>query len=96
MNELHLHDDLPVRHHHRHATEERLEILWEFLPSRVSWVHRDKVAHLTIQRGRCAVGELEGGLVVAHCVEYREYLLRRDREYFEIDPVEFVKAAPAA
>eukprot|EP00965_Chrysotila_dentata_P209577 6185373-Pleurochrysis_carterae.AAC.1 len=34
--ELHLHDDLAVGHHHRHATEERLEVLGQLLRNRTT------------------------------------------------------------
>ena len=48
--QLDLHDDLAVGHHHRHAAEERLEVLGQLLPAGVAGVHRDEEADLLVER----------------------------------------------
>ena len=94
--ELDLHDDLTVGHHHRHAAEEGLEVLWQLLPAGVARVHRDEEADLLVEIHGRAVGELEGLHVHLDRGEHIRHLLGGHREHLEVDPVELVEAAPHA
>mmetsp|Transcript_8760 Transcript_8760/g.28859 ORF Transcript_8760/g.28859 Transcript_8760/m.28859 type:complete len:326 (-) Transcript_8760:537-1514(-) len=95
-DELHLHDDLAVRHHHGDAAVQRLEILWELLPAGVTRVHGDKVADLLVACDDVAVGELKGLLLLPDRREHAANLLRGHREHLQVDAIELVETAPAA
>ena len=95
--QLHLDDDLEVRHHHGHAAEQRLEVLRQLLPPGVARVHGDEegahaaqlhlvgVAGESEEVGASLLGVLDG-----------QHLLRHHGQYGQLDAVELVEAAPQA
>ena len=90
------HDDLPVGHHHRHAAEERLEVLGQLLPAGVARVHRDEEADILVKVDLVPVREDKAQLLLLDGAKHAGHLLRRHGEHLEVDPVELVEAAPAA
>jgi len=49
----HLHDDLPVGHHHGHSSEQGFEVLRQLLATGVPGVHGDKEAHAWVHGHLC-------------------------------------------
>ena len=95
--ELDLHDDLEVGRHHRHAAEERLQVLGQGLAAGVARVHRDEVADGAVQAHVLRVaGELEEEAARLLRVLDRQDLLRDDGQHGQADAVELVEAAPEA
>jgi hypothetical protein len=84
-----------VGDHHGARAEEDFEVVREVRPACVAWVHGDVDAASGDQRNDITF-EVEDCLLVFDGSLNGEYLLGDDGEYFCVNAVEFVKAAPRA
>mmetsp|Transcript_51 Transcript_51/g.123 ORF Transcript_51/g.123 Transcript_51/m.123 type:complete len:378 (-) Transcript_51:4760-5893(-) len=93
--EHNLDDERDVRRHHRHWTEQRLQVLGKFGPSGVAWIHRDENATRRIQLNVLALKH-ETGPLLGHRSQDAEDLLRHHREHLNLNAVELIEARPCS
>merc|ERR1712106_1211083 len=82
-----------IGHHHCNSTEEYLQVIGQLRTPRITWVHCYGDKAVWIQRQLCSFEvkrfhiSLDGALNAKH-------LLSNNRQHFQLDTVELVKAGP--
>lgn len=88
-------DELGVRHHHRYGAEHGFQIVGQLGPAGVPGIHGDEYAARRFQADLVAL-EREFRQAGLKSRVNGQYLLRHDRQHFDVDPVELVETAPGA
>jgi hypothetical protein len=83
-----------VWHHHRHTSEEDLQVLWKLLTTSITGIHGNEITNLRLQGDHTFIRELEllqlSSLGNGDGLNHSCY----DRKSWETDTVELIEATP--